>query len=411
MAERFDPYHVWLGIPPREQPPNFYRLLSIPPFSSDPDVIESAADRQMAHLRTFQIGRHSDLSQKLLNEVAAAARVCLFNEEQKAAYDQRLRQEMLPPEATPTVLVTPEPEPSPESSSETHRELNDFSAIDVSRGSSSLRKHGRKRKRSSAKHTVVFIAGIIVFGVMGLSAGCFVLYLIYPQHPLIKKMVGFVHDTDKPKQSSKAPSSPNIPQKQKNRRQSPQPSRQPVEPVPLPPPPRKEPLRKGPPFIKPPQEETVNVQQPRMQPSDTKPNKLAVPTEEAQRRITAQLMQIHELEKRRVSVEKIKLAGELFNIGKNSTNPNEKYVLLDKAAQLAAEGGAAPQALSIVDMLGATFEFDTLKQKAQALNKCAVAVKTSVGIEALMRNADGVIDAALADERYDLAAELANRVY
>lgn len=97
MGERFDPYHVWLGIPPWEQPPNFYRLLGIPPFSSDPDVIENAADRQMAHLRTFHIGRHSDLSQKLLNEVAAA-KVCLFNEEQKAAYDQRLRQEMMPPD-------------------------------------------------------------------------------------------------------------------------------------------------------------------------------------------------------------------------------------------------------------------------------------------------------------------------
>lgn len=98
MAEQFDPYHVWLGIPPHEQPPNHYRLLSIPQFSSNPDVIESAADRQMAHLRTFQIGERSDLSQKLLNEVSAA-RVCLFNQQQKAAYDQELRKQMLPPEA------------------------------------------------------------------------------------------------------------------------------------------------------------------------------------------------------------------------------------------------------------------------------------------------------------------------
>lgn len=98
MAERFDPYLVWLGIPPEEQPPNFYRLLGIPRFTDNLDVIENAADRQMAHLRTFQTGPHSDLSQKLLNEVSAA-RVCLFNPDKRAAYDQQLRREMMPPQA------------------------------------------------------------------------------------------------------------------------------------------------------------------------------------------------------------------------------------------------------------------------------------------------------------------------
>ena len=27
MADDFNPYHVWLGIPPEEQPANHYRLL------------------------------------------------------------------------------------------------------------------------------------------------------------------------------------------------------------------------------------------------------------------------------------------------------------------------------------------------------------------------------------------------
>ena len=27
MAEKFDPYHEWLGIPASEQPPDHYRLL------------------------------------------------------------------------------------------------------------------------------------------------------------------------------------------------------------------------------------------------------------------------------------------------------------------------------------------------------------------------------------------------
>ena len=90
MSEKFDPYHEWLGIPASEQPPHHYRLLAIPVFEESPTVIEHAADRQMAHLRTFQTGKHSAESQRLLNEVAAA-RVCLLHPAKRAAYDQQLR--------------------------------------------------------------------------------------------------------------------------------------------------------------------------------------------------------------------------------------------------------------------------------------------------------------------------------
>ena len=47
-------------------------------FESDPDVIANAADRQMAHVRTFQTGPNAAHSQRLLNELAAA-KVCLLN--------------------------------------------------------------------------------------------------------------------------------------------------------------------------------------------------------------------------------------------------------------------------------------------------------------------------------------------
>ena len=93
MPSQFDPYHKWLGIPPEEQPPNHYRLLGIKPFEEDPDVIEAAADQRMGHLRTFQSGKHAQLSQRLLNQVAAA-KVCLLNPDQKAGYDAMLRHEL-----------------------------------------------------------------------------------------------------------------------------------------------------------------------------------------------------------------------------------------------------------------------------------------------------------------------------
>jgi len=103
MSESFNGYHVWLGIPPSEQPPNHYRLLGIAIFETDLDVIDHAADRQMAHVRTFQSGRNAGLSQRILNELAAA-RVCLLNVQRKADYDGELRAKL---SAAPQVAAVP----------------------------------------------------------------------------------------------------------------------------------------------------------------------------------------------------------------------------------------------------------------------------------------------------------------
>ncbi|HEX7376976.1 MAG TPA: hypothetical protein VF278_07680, partial [Pirellulales bacterium] len=86
MPEAFDGYRKWLGIPPKDQPPNHYRLLGIERFEDDPDVIDAAADQRMAHVRTYQTGKNSALSQKILNELSAA-RICLLDPQKKESYD------------------------------------------------------------------------------------------------------------------------------------------------------------------------------------------------------------------------------------------------------------------------------------------------------------------------------------
>jgi hypothetical protein len=86
----FDPYHKWLGIPPKDQPPNHYRLLGIDLSESDPDVIEAAANRQMAYLQGCAAGPHVALAHKLLEQIAAARR-CLLSPPEKAEYDARLK--------------------------------------------------------------------------------------------------------------------------------------------------------------------------------------------------------------------------------------------------------------------------------------------------------------------------------
>lgn len=90
MAAEFDPYYEWFGIPPKDQPPNHYRLLGIELFEENRNVIDTAANRQMSFIKEYQAGEHSALTQKLLNELSAA-RLCLLDREKKAAYDGQLR--------------------------------------------------------------------------------------------------------------------------------------------------------------------------------------------------------------------------------------------------------------------------------------------------------------------------------
>ncbi len=93
MTKEFDPYYKWLGIPPRDQPPNNYRLLGIEVFESDRDVIDAAANRVMAYLKDLAAGDEAEYSQSLLNEVSRA-RICLLNKEKKKTYDKELRADL-----------------------------------------------------------------------------------------------------------------------------------------------------------------------------------------------------------------------------------------------------------------------------------------------------------------------------
>src|SRR6185436_16398796 len=98
MPENFDPYHKWLGIPPEEQPPHYYRLLGLQLFEADEDVIESAASRLLMHVRSKVTGPRTEAAKKLLKEIALA-QVTLLEKSSKTVYDAKLKKKLAPAES------------------------------------------------------------------------------------------------------------------------------------------------------------------------------------------------------------------------------------------------------------------------------------------------------------------------
>lgn len=170
MSDEFDPYYAWLGIPPKDQPPNHYRLLGVELFETNLDVIESAAFRQMGHVRTYQSGKHSQESQKLLNELSAA-KINLLDPDKKQAYDELLRATIdsiaafLPDD----MLDTPTPAATPKSEAESVHVL-DFE-IGTSPSDSAARSAVSAIRRRKPKPTsrTPLIAGVII-AVVGVGA-------------------------------------------------------------------------------------------------------------------------------------------------------------------------------------------------------------------------------------------------
>lgn len=93
QPNQFDPYYLWLGIPPDEQPADYYRLLGVRRFETNADVIDTASQRQIAHVRSFAIGPHGTTAQRVLNELAKA-RIVLLDPQRRKEYDQRLQKHL-----------------------------------------------------------------------------------------------------------------------------------------------------------------------------------------------------------------------------------------------------------------------------------------------------------------------------
>ncbi|MGF1580265.1 MAG: hypothetical protein ACFCD0_12960 [Gemmataceae bacterium] len=175
----FDPYHKWLGIPKKDRPVTFYRLLGIDPEEDDLEVVNEAAIRQTAHLRTYQNGPHSELCTKLLNHVALA-RETLLNPAKRKVYDQRLAQQMgLQPGQPSDQRLAPAQPPS-----------QPFGDLANSHGGKVIaRRSDRKVKKARSGSKISLLIGLMValLGLVGAGVSLFIVLILdkTPDRPSI----------------------------------------------------------------------------------------------------------------------------------------------------------------------------------------------------------------------------------
>lgn len=69
---------------------DYYMLLGLVPFESNPEKISATVRRQMREARKYQLGPHAARTQSRIDELADAIS-CLLDPARKRAYDEELR--------------------------------------------------------------------------------------------------------------------------------------------------------------------------------------------------------------------------------------------------------------------------------------------------------------------------------
>jgi formylglycine-generating enzyme required for sulfatase activity/cytoskeletal protein RodZ len=428
MPEPFDPYHRWLGISPKDQPPNHYRLLGLDHFETHPDVIEAAADQRMAHLKRFNTGKHSALAEKLLNEVAAA-RICLLNPAKRAIYDQALRQQQIP-----------QAEPAANDAF-----LNQFQTVGPP--APPRPPVGAAERKTKAKTKTPWIA------VAGVAAGVVAVVLILVLTGPAKKGGNDALRAERTEAASKKQNPPPAeqrstppPKKQESAPPTVKPESSPsaakqestppaVKQETMPPPaqqpsPPAAPQKAKPPaaaVTPPPQQAAVRPKEEKKEEkkavvppkskkeekSATTPARLPLPAEEARVKGLAMVHEVYKEEwaKAKTAGEKQALAKKLVEESRQSQGGAvERYALLEAAHELAMAAGDATAALDTAEEISRLYDVDTLDMKLAAVGKMLKAAKTAGQRTAVIEPACAVVEEAARKEKFELARQLGQQL-
>ena len=141
---------------------------------------------------------------------------------------------------------------------------------------------------------------------------------------------------------------------------------------------------------------------------DTRPlpklKKVAPPPVAAQREAESLMEDVYKISQAKGREAKVRLAEQLLKVGKSTQiQATERYTLLRKASELAADGGDAAMMLAVVQEMGHEFDFDELAVREELLGRCAEGQLDGARLKAFLVCARETADAALAAGRDDLA--------
>jgi hypothetical protein len=427
MAD-FDPYYQWLAIPPKDQPPNHYRLLGVELFESNADVISHAADKQMAHVRSFQTGKYSAFSQKLLNEIAAA-KVCLLNPAKKDAYDETLRRSQKSSFSQPPL---PPSLPAQEQSPLQFRSAPQPSDNLVSDLSFLHKPVEKKPTKTRAKTDWLPAMVALALFVIAIGAVTFVLTRQVPKPEEVAQVEPKKAVQSAPSQPPAIPQQPKpqlvqpVPEEVLDVYEAPQqPKPQPVQPVPeealdvyeAPQQPKPRPVQPVPltpivpkpePAVQPKPEPKVEAKpepkvEPTPDPTPAQKKKLAVPDEATQKQALASIRAAYKNEYR----DKTTLAKKLLK--KADENKNDlptRFVLLQEAQRVAIETGQGTLAFDLIDLMASEFNVNGPEMKAGILGELAKKDRLISDQSAIAEAAFEVMDEALRNDDFSTAKRI-----
>ncbi|MBN1589237.1 MAG: hypothetical protein JW888_06965 [Pirellulales bacterium] len=427
--DSFDAYHQWLGIPPEDQPPHHYRLLGLKAFEDNPTVISHAADRQMSHLRTFQTGPHGATSQQLLNEVAGA-RVCLLHAEKKAAYDEWLRQAMAKTRSADS------PSWSNAAADPKLAKLLDHVEADQSE----TRSRAAATRQEARNRLGVVLLSLGLLAVVGLMSWGF---LFSGDPPAKRTGPRKTARSSQPQQAPQhkttalpGPVGGSAQDTNSNTPKATDPANEPASENRALPPDNGLPggsnsattadstlpeVKVEPPKVDTPPivvEPSAAATAESDQTSAAAPNasqgeaKHRVPSADAQRRTVKTLDEIYTFSKDRTPEETDKLIEELLEHGRKlDGTPEERYVVLHRAAEMACQAGRMDKMLQTVETLGRHYEVDPWDLRHDMLKQMAALIKEPDAAQSFLSSLEGVLDEALELQRFDVAEKLAKIGY
>ena len=353
----------------------------------------------MAQIKNFQTGKYSALSQRILNEIAAA-KVSLLHPEKRAYYDKQLRkrleEESKPaPRAAAPAAAKPKVKSASGKPEAKAARIADAAIPRIE--SASVCSYLSKRKHTKRSWQIPVALGVAALLLVGL-----VVFLLSRDGTPVEDREPRLVQSQPGDSSSKSPSPAERvePDPADTESAAPEPEDTPIDPQdpPVEPPPNQD--------TTPPEEDPGRLLADLIDPVDpsepgfeeppgpaepqsnalTRPKRLPVPNDEARQAAERQVRDVFrkEFAAAKTSEQKLALAKRLSGQAVDSSeSPAVRFGLLWLARGLAADAAGVSETMEAVDRIGQYYEVDVPAMKAGALDEMIKSARTGPGAAAL----------------------------